>query len=108
MADENLGYRVVAMRDGDGENKIAYIYGEGTYVGRLRPPNGTKTMLGPVDDSFPKDWRNPCIVLDDGRVVWGCQCWWGPVEKMRKRFGDYTWETVDVGVLGNPPLPSDS
>lgn len=21
---------------------------------------------------------NPKIVLDDGEVVWGCECWWGP------------------------------
>lgn len=21
---------------------------------------------------------NPKIILDDGEVVWGCECWWGP------------------------------
>lgn len=24
---------------------------------------------------------NPRIDLDDGQVAWGCECWWGPVEK---------------------------
>ena len=23
---------------------------------------------------------NPCIELDDGGVVWGMECWWGPEE----------------------------
>jgi hypothetical protein len=107
MGDDTLGYRVVAMRSADGDKKVAYIYGEGVYVGDRHPPNGTMTMLGPVNDDFPKEWTNPCIVLDGGGVVWGCQCWWGPVEKMRQRFGEYTWETVDVAELDNPPLPSD-
>lgn len=25
--------------------------------------------------------RNPKIVLDNGDVVWGCECWWGPEER---------------------------
>ena len=22
--------------------------------------------------------EDPKIILDDGEVVWGCECWWGP------------------------------
>jgi hypothetical protein len=25
---------------------------------------------------------NPRIRLDSGKVVWGCECWWGPEEKV--------------------------
>jgi hypothetical protein len=28
----------------------------------------------------PKGRRNPKIVLEGGGVVWGCECWWGPVQ----------------------------
>lgn len=33
----------------------------------------------PVDDScaFP----NPRMRLQDGSVIWGCECWWKPVEE---------------------------
>ncbi len=47
----------------------------GTYEGEEIPPE---------DDS--KGWlyklvveaqhENPKIRLDDGRIVWGCECWW--------------------------------
>lgn len=23
---------------------------------------------------------NPKIAMDDGRTLWGCECWWGPVK----------------------------
>jgi hypothetical protein len=68
-----IGERVLAVRDGDNEN--LYVYGEGIYVGDLQPPKGTPTPLGEVDDSFPPNWTNPCIRLDSGHIVWGCQCW---------------------------------
>lgn len=28
------------------------------------------------------------ITLDDGRVVWGAQCWWPAEEHVRARIGD--------------------
>lgn len=29
---------------------------------------------------------NPRIRLDNGDVVWGCECWWGPEDQVRKRI----------------------
>lgn len=40
--------------------------------------------------------RNPCIRLDDGRVVWGFQCWWGSEEYIRRVIGDRTVVVVDI------------
>ena len=34
--------------------------------------------------------------LDDGRVVWGCQCWWGPEDKVRQMIGDRRVVVVDL------------
>lgn len=31
---------------------------------------------------------NPLIVLDNGDEVWGCECWWGPIDQ---------WEKVSQG-----------
>ena len=33
---------------------------------------------------------NPKIVLDDGAVVWGAECWWGPESAYAKYRGNRT------------------
>jgi hypothetical protein len=53
---------------------------------------------------LPGNMPNPKITLDSGGVVWGCQCWWGSEEKIKKQIGDakvntYTpeeWETKSM------------
>lgn len=32
---------------------------------------------------------NPKILLDDGRTVWGFECWWGPEDKTKKRIDQW-------------------
>lgn len=37
------------------------------------------------------DSPNPCIRLDSGKLVFGCECWWGSeidVRKIVEKFGD--------------------
>ncbi len=58
----SVGDRVGVLTD-DGA-----VYG--VYNGDLPCP-----LLGGV--------ANPNITLDDGEVVWGCQVWWGPADKVR-------------------------
>lgn len=53
---------VVAIASAD--EKQIKIYGTGVYVGKETAP-GT-------------DKRAPKINLDNGFVVWGTQCYWGP------------------------------
>ena len=62
------------------ENTVQFL-GWGTYEGEEVPP-------GLEDDVFLKSMGNPKLKLDDGRVVWGYQCWWGPEEKIKTLFGD--------------------
>lgn len=83
-------YRVF-VKDGSGVNLI----GEGTYVGDVEvyavvdkaghllsnhnaevPPETV-----PEGCTVHKIPKNPKIVMDSGDVVYGCQVWWGPVEK---------------------------
>lgn len=40
--------------------------------------------------------KNPKIKLDDGTVAWGCECWWGPEEAVRKMLEGKKIETVDM------------
>lgn len=35
-------------------------------------------------------FENPRITLDDGRHVWGMECWWGPEEKIKQMIGTRT------------------
>lgn len=63
--------RVVAIRDSNEE--VINIYGYGDYVGDYPCP-----ILG----GYP----NPQINLDNGKTVWGCQCWWGDLEKFEKEM----------------------
>lgn len=47
---------------------------------------------------------NPRIKLDNDRgTVWGCACWWGPEEQVRKRIAGRKIVMVDV-----PEMPTVS
>lgn len=53
------------------QNKgIVKFLGYGQYVG-----NVACERLGGMP--------NPKIELDSGETVWGCECWWGPEEKIK-------------------------
>ena len=63
--------RVIAIRN-SGEKEVN-IYGYGEYLGK-KPCS----ELGNI--------KNPCIKLDNGKTVWGYQCWWGNAEKVEKEI----------------------
>lgn len=79
------GQRVVAISSADDEE--VRIFGYGIYVGDEVPPKGTPGVFG--IDLGELLIKNPKIVLDNGGVVWGCQCWWGDAERFDKeKLGD--------------------
>lgn len=68
-------------------------------AGPDNPPKADRaTMLAgllaeretPLDDRVRKLYEatqeNPCIYLDSGDIVWGYQCWWGPLDRFEKKF----------------------
>jgi hypothetical protein len=73
---------------------IVYFFGYGTYEGDEVPPPGIRFMG--VELSGLKQ-ENPKIQLDSGKVVWGCECWWGPEEKVRKAL-EGAKEVVEVDI----------
>jgi len=57
------------------------FFGYGKYVGTKIPCRGFLQ-----EAQIP----NPCIVLDNGKKVYGFECWWGDAEKIKKMIGDRT------------------
>lgn len=70
-------------------NKVE-LFGYGNYVGDEIPPSGI-TMFGQ-----PLNRPNPKIVLDSGKVVWGCECWWGPENGIKKMLEGKEVVSVDI------------
>lgn len=74
---KNIGERVGAILSANDE--CVKLLGFGVYVGDFKPD---VPCLGIPADELPDGFVNPKIELDDGRVVWGCQCWWGDEDKV--------------------------
>lgn len=85
-----------------------HLLGWGVYDGEHEPPFGPFGMskaelermkaCGEVRPDF--HWSNPRITLDDGKVVWGAQCWWGPEAKVREIIGDRVVVLAEVPDVG--------
>lgn len=83
-----VGQRVAAIMDASATD--VRLFGYGTYVGDEVPPPEIQFM------GMHIDVPNPKIVLDDGKVVWGCECWWGPEEETKAKLGSRTVTMVDI------------
>ena len=66
----------------------------GDRVGAILSANATTVNLlgyGVYDGDLeggPAPFPNPRITLDDGRIVWGCECWWGAEEQVKASIGN--------------------
>lgn len=95
-----VGDRVGAILKAD--QKEVKLLGYGVYEGNFVPEEGA---AGWMTEMLHKNGTpNPRVRLDDGRVVYGCQCWWGPEDKVKASLGDRTVTIVDLD--GNP-LPQN-
>jgi hypothetical protein len=54
-----------------------------------------RPMSERVDELVERLLANPRIDLDDGTVVWGCECWWSAEERFDEFVGDREVVTVD-------------
>ena len=57
-----------------------WLFGYGTYEGQAVPDEslGVKDFAG-----GPMTHLNYCLKLDSGKLVFGCECWWGPEEYIK-------------------------
>lgn len=81
------GGRVGAICSGN--DTSVRLYGYGVYDGDEIPPKDVNPWL-----NFGRP--NPKITLDGGKVIWGCECWWGPEEKIKQSIGDRQVIMVDI------------
>lgn len=83
------GDRVIALMNA--KDGVVRSFGAGVYAGDF--------PVAPEAGGFNFGQLNPRIDLDNGKTVWGCECWWGDEEAVKKRFpeGDkWKWETIDI------------
>jgi hypothetical protein len=86
-----IGTRIGAVSHSDKDT--IYIFGFGTYAGDEVPETAGGWMAeGLREYNIP----NPKLVLDSGKVVWGCECWWGSEERVRKELEGRTVVEIDI------------
>ncbi len=76
------GDRVGAILGSSGRE--VHLLGYGRYEGRARL--GTEAVGALASILRLLDRRNPRIRLDNGTVVWGCECWWGSERAVHERI----------------------
>lgn len=69
-----IGTRVGCLAFMDKEARKIHMFGWGTYEGDEVPPQEVGAFY--IEQPVPK------LKLDDGTIVYGCECWWGESEKM--------------------------
>jgi hypothetical protein len=94
------GQRVGAARNTNG-GKI-FLYGWGVYEGDHVP--GEEAAVGLGKAIRARGAANPRIRLDDGQIVYGCECWWGPEDQMRRMIADGNLEVVEVSIAQDRQL----
>ena len=74
--------RIGAICDADEEKKTVRFFGYGIYGGRRQPPEEVYFLGEP----YPEGRLNPCMLLDNGDEVFGCECWWGSETEVKKKL----------------------
>ncbi len=77
------------------EGKEVHLYGYGVYEGDEVPPRGI-SLYGV--DLHENKMTNPKIRLDNLKVVWGCECWWGPEEQIKKQIAAFE-NVVNIDII---------
>lgn len=91
MNKVEVGSRVGAISHS--ENNTLYVFGFGVYDGDFVPDTAAGTMGKTLQQVGAK---NPKITLDNGKVVWGCECWWGPEDEVKQRLERFTVVETDI------------
>ena len=96
-----MSRRVFAVSHTGQPNKV-FFFGFGNLVGDEVPPPDIKFAGRAVKRPNPK------IVLDSGKVVWGCECWHGPENRWVEFRGRKTVIDVDIDDMRERAKRSDS
>lgn len=78
-----IGTRVGVILYSD--RRAVHFLGWGTYKGHRVPAlEEAQVCGGMVEMCYECKAPNPCIELDGGGTVWGCETWWGPENQIQK------------------------
>lgn len=78
--------RIGAILGSDSQEKIVKFLGFGTYIDDRIPIEAVGFM---AEVAREMKHKNPCLQLDNGAVVYGCECWWGHEEKVKQELEKY-------------------
>ena len=101
MAKAKIGERVGAILSANDD--VVKLLGFGVYAGDFKPD---VPCLGFSPEELPDGFVNPKIQLDDGRVVWGCQCWWGTEDSVCGMIDGR--KVITVGIDGVEVRPNSN
>lgn len=69
-----IGTRIGALLGADQGTKEIHFIGWGSYTGEEVPDEQAGGLAAVCREAGR---TNPRLVMDDGAVVWGAECWWG-------------------------------
>jgi len=92
------GDRIGAILSVDDEKKVIELCGYGVFDGYEIPPRDEKKELENwlYEAVVKNKVENPKLKLDDGRIVWGCECWWGDEDTVKRICQDQHFTVVMV------------
>jgi len=79
-----VGERVGAVLSSTGDEVL--FLGYGVYEGDAVPREAVGFM---ADALRGYGHKNPCLLLDSGKRVFGCECWWGSEACVREMLDGY-------------------
>jgi hypothetical protein len=86
------GERVGAVLSAN-QTEVKFL-GWGIFEGREVPDGEVGGQMGDVLREHGV--TNPKIKLDNGKVVWGCECWWGSEAEVKKMLEGRALVEVDI------------
>ena len=69
------------------KNGVCEFLGYGTYEGEAIPKEAGGFMAEAIREN---NNTNPKIKLDNGKIVYGCECWWGSEEAIKEKLKAFT------------------
>jgi hypothetical protein len=97
-----IGERVGCILSSNAEG-VKFL-GFGKYVGDFVPHE----KVGGIGRELNElDIENPKIILDNGKDVFGCECWWGEEDEIKKQLEGRNIIEIDIDEHRKSQLPQD-
>ena len=92
-----VGGRVGAILGSNEDGSIGF-FGYGVYEGDFIPTEAAGLLATIARELGHK---NPRLKMDDGSIVYGCECWWGPEDRVRMLLENKIVNSVSINDIRN-------